>query len=110
MGHIARFVKWRTEKEGGVLVSLFRLMIALNLVAASCPVIVPATQDYLPIGGSELSQLGLSVVVSILVLDIRDVVHDIWRPKGLPPERRRRRSRLARYWLKLLGIVRRNGR
>jgi hypothetical protein len=65
------------------MIHLLRVLLALNLAGALCPVFIPSTSDYLPFGGSEAAQASLSLVMIAIWTEFRDAIGAIrWKKIG----------------------------
>jgi hypothetical protein len=53
---------------------LVRLMLAIDLSLIGCEGVIPSSRDFLPVGGSELAQVGMSLVLSIAVMEVYHLV------------------------------------
>lgn len=70
------------------MIILLRLVLTLGLAALACEELVPASRVVLPLGGSELAQLGVFLVVIAISVEVRG-----WL--GSYRSRRRRARRAA---------------
>lgn len=53
------------------MIILLRIVMTFGLVALACEQLLPASRVILPIGGSELAQLGVMLVVIALLVEVR---------------------------------------
>lgn len=67
------------------MLALIRLTMSIELLAAACEQLLPHSHLVLPIGGSQLAQLGLILIFLVVYAEVRDYIS----------HRKRRRTRSA---------------
>jgi hypothetical protein len=72
---------------GGTMIIFLRILLTVGVAAVACEQLVPASRVVLPLGGSELAQLGVMLVVIAVAAEIRAWLHS--------RRARRRRAELA---------------
>ena len=86
--------------RSGILTSLretlmnvvIRLLLALELTATVVQEAGPSTHGLLPLGGSNLAQLGIALVLAVLLKDIWDAskeARSVWKDRRRRAQRRK---------------------
>ena len=62
-----------------------RLMLALNVAAMCCQGLIPSCRGVLPLGGSDLAQLGAFFAISMIISEMTYCARHVLQPFVAPP-------------------------